>query len=209
MPFSKEFKEALSELPSKEKDKLLLRLLKKDLKLADRLFFELVDNRTVDERRAIMEQRVLEQTAYFTSRYYSPGYLMMDLRYLSGEITEHVTITKDKFGEVTLNLTMLTTVLDKTNAKIAGAGLQKSQKFCIYVIARTFKLLLLIAKMHEDYQLDFKPEIEQLGRLIGQNDLLMRMAIHHGLDVNWLTQFNIPKDIVEIHKDLRSRGYLK
>lgn len=209
MQFSKEFKEALSELPSKEKDKLLLRLLKKDLKLADRLFFELVDYRTVDERRTIMEERVLEQTAYFTSRYYSPGYLMMDLRYLSGEITEHVTITKDKFGEVTLNLTMLIAVLDKTNAKIASAGLQKSQKFCIYVIARTFKLLLLIDKMHEDYQLDFKPKIEQLGRLIGQNDLLMRMAIHHGLDVNWLTQFNIPKDIAAIHKDLRSQGYLK
>jgi len=209
MQFSKEFKEALSELPSKEKDKLLFRLLKKDIGLANRLLFELLDNRTVDERRGLMEERIIKRAHLHSDRFYSPGYLMMDLRDLSGEINEHVSITKDKFGEVTLNLTMLNTVLDKTNAKIAEAGLKKSQKFCVYIIARAFKLLLLIDKMHEDYQLDFKPQIEQLGRLIGQNDLLMRMAIHHGLDVNWLTQFEIPEDIVAIHKDLRSRGYLK
>lgn len=48
MTFPKEFKEALSHLPSKEKDKLVLRLLRKDLLLANRLLFELVNTNTVE-----------------------------------------------------------------------------------------------------------------------------------------------------------------
>ena len=40
MTFDKDFKEAISHLPSSEKDKLILRLLKKDLVLANRLYFE-------------------------------------------------------------------------------------------------------------------------------------------------------------------------
>lgn len=209
MQFSKEFKEALSELPSKEKDKLIFRLLKKDIGLANRLLFELVDTSTVDERRELLEERVRKRVQLFSERYYSPGYLMMDLRDLSGEINEHVSITKDKFGEVTLNLLMLNTVLQRNNPKITAAGLQKSQKFTIYSIARAFKLLLLIHKMHEDYQLDFKPQVRELGELIAQSDELMKTAIHHGLDVNWLTRFEIPENIIEIHKDRRNRGYLK
>ncbi|WP_282454602.1 hypothetical protein [Flavobacterium pygoscelis] len=41
--FSKEFKKALQELPSAEKDKLIFRLLKIGLDLTNRLYFELVD----------------------------------------------------------------------------------------------------------------------------------------------------------------------
>ena len=52
--FHKEFKEALSRLPSKEKDKLILRLLKKDLVLANRLLFELLSTNTVEEERQKM-----------------------------------------------------------------------------------------------------------------------------------------------------------
>lgn len=42
MKFDPEFKKALSQLPSGEKDKLILRLLKHDLTLANRLAFELL-----------------------------------------------------------------------------------------------------------------------------------------------------------------------
>ena len=49
--FSKEFKKAIQELPNTEKDKLIFRLLKRDLDLANRLHFELVDTETVEEKR--------------------------------------------------------------------------------------------------------------------------------------------------------------
>jgi hypothetical protein len=61
MTFDKDFKIAISNLPSKEKDKLLLRLLKKDLTLASRLYFELVNTDSVDERRDELEKHVIKK----------------------------------------------------------------------------------------------------------------------------------------------------
>ena len=39
--------------------------------------------------------------------YYSPGYLLLELRSISGRITQHVKTTKDKYGEVALNCLLL------------------------------------------------------------------------------------------------------
>ena len=100
--FSKEFKKAIQELPSNEKDKLIFRLLKRDLDLANRLHFELVDTETVEEKRIAFETEILKKINYFSERFYSVGYLLQDTRFLSGEITNHVKITKDKFGEISL-----------------------------------------------------------------------------------------------------------
>ena len=96
MTFTKEFKEVISHLSSSEKDKLILRLLKKDLNLANRLNFELLDTRTTDDRRLDVEKRVKNRIERFSKYDSSPGYLMMDMREISGEITEHVKIAKDK-----------------------------------------------------------------------------------------------------------------
>jgi hypothetical protein len=96
--FNKDFKEAISRLPSKEKDKLILRLLKKDLMLANGLLFELVNPQTVDERRAIIEKRIINQTKRFYENYYSPGELMMDLRYIPRTGCELVVVRKYSGG---------------------------------------------------------------------------------------------------------------
>ena len=58
MKFSKEFKDALADLPSKEKDKLIIRLLRKDPALTQRLYFELVMDRTVDQQREVVKERL-------------------------------------------------------------------------------------------------------------------------------------------------------
>jgi len=52
MTLPKELKEAISKLTSKDKDKLIFRLLKKDLVLANQLLFELVSDENVEEKRA-------------------------------------------------------------------------------------------------------------------------------------------------------------
>ena len=114
MTFPKEFKEAIQNLPSAEKDKLIFRLLKYDLDLANRLHFELVNTETVEERRSSMQKEVTKAVIRMSDRFYSLGYLLMDIRDLSGTISEHVRITKNKFGEASLNIQMLNEVL-KTN----------------------------------------------------------------------------------------------
>lgn len=209
MKLDKEFKEAISNLPSKEKDKLLFRLLKKDLNLFNRLRFELLDTESVDDKRKKVEKRVEKEVDRITENFYSPGYLHMDMRYLSGEINDHVGITKDKFGEVSLNILMLIKTLKANNANIMSTTYGKSYKCCIYIIARAFKILLLIDKLHDDYFLDLESGLKSLGKLIASNDYLMRTAINNGLDVNWLILGEIPEDIVKIHRDIRERGFLK
>lgn len=209
MKFDPEFKKALSQLAPEEKDKLILRLLKHDLTLANRLAFELLSTDSVQDRRDKVEHYIRKVVEKMTKTFYSPGYLLVDMRYLSGEITEHVKTTKDKYGEASLNLLMLNEVLKYNGKKILEFSPTKAYTFGIYVIARTFKILLLIKALHNDYLVEFEDDLKKLSELIGDNPYLMKLAMHNGLDVNWLYKAEIPDDIVAIHKDLRSQGFLK
>jgi hypothetical protein len=207
--FTQEFKKAIQELPSAEKDKLIFRLLKKDRDLTNRLHFELVDTETVEDKRIAFEKVMLKKIDHFTEQFYSVGYLLQDTRYVSGDISAHVKITKDKFGEISLNIKMLNHLLLLNNERIQSQSYGKAYTMCIYVIARAFKILILIKAIDDDYFLDFKEDLQKLGILIGKNSLLMKTAIHNGLDVNWLIYGEIPQDIVAYHKNIRQQGYLK
>ena len=207
--FSKELKKAIQELPSIEKDKLIFRLLKRDLDLANRLHFELVDVETVEDKRAAFEIEMLRKINYFSERFYSVGYLLQDTRFLSGDITNHVKITKDKFGEISLNMKMLNHLLLINNERIESSTYSKAYTLCIYIITRAFKILLLIKAIDEDYFLDFREALSTLGKLIYDNPFLMHTAIDNNLDVDWLISGEIPYDIVAIHKDIRANGFLK
>ena len=209
MTFDPELKKALQLLPDAEKDKLILRLLKYDLHLANQLRFELVDTESVEDKREQIKKRIIKRIELATERYYSVGYLLMDVRDISGEINEHVSITKDKWGEISLNCLMLRQLLELNNERIGAETFDKAYTLCIYIIARIFKILMLIQKQHEDLYLEFSEDIETIGKLVGKNHLLMKTAIHNGLDVNWLIQFEIPNNIADIYKTLRKNGQLK
>lgn len=209
MTFDKDFKEALSHLPEKEKDKLILRLLKKDLTLANKLHFELVNTNTVDDQRAIVEDHLRDRVASFSERFYSPGYLNMDIRYLSGDITQHVKITKDRYGDVSLNLLLLNEVMKHNAVLLNNNNTAKYKKIKVALLARTFKVLVGISKLDEDYKVDFEEGLNTLGKRYSGNESIMQLCIFHGLDVNWLLSGEIPEDIEGIHKNLKSNGYLK
>jgi hypothetical protein len=209
MSIDQELKDAISILSHKDKDKLIFRLLKKDEMLTKQLIFDLVSMKTVEERRDEVQKFLEQQIEQISNAYYSIGYLHQDIRYMSGTITEHVKITKDKYGEVYLNLWMLTEVLERNNQKILSVSVMRAEKFCVAVAARAFKIILLINKMHEDYGVDFVDGLQKLGRIIGNNPYLMKYAMKHGLDVNWLIKNEIPRNIDEIYKNIRSAGYLR
>ncbi|HIB36485.1 hypothetical protein [Mesonia sp.] len=209
MKFSKEFKEAVLHLSESEKDKLLIRLLKKDENLVNRLYFELIDDQTVDDHRLKMESRVKERAEEITHFAKSLNHLKMLTRYLSGEISEHVRITKDKFGEVSLNLLMLNTLLQHSQKLYKKSTQIQARKFSLYVIVRTYRTLLLIDKMHENLHMEFEEDLHQLGNLIADKPILMHFALQNGLDVNWLITNEIPEDITQYHKDLKAQGFLR
>ena len=209
MKFDPEFKKAISLLPSADKDKLIFRLLKYDLDLANRLCFQLLSTKDVKDKRHEVEVYIKEEMERSEKYFYSLGYVLMGLRDISGAITEHVKITQDKFGEPSLNLLMLTEALKRYTEKIKQATLDKSYTLNIYIIARIFKILVLIKALHEDYMIEFEEQLIELGQMISDNPPLMKTAVCNGFDVNWLLNATIPDNISDIHKDVRKRGLLK
>lgn len=209
MKFEQDFKDALAQLPNKEKDKLILRLLKKDISLANQLYFQLLDTRSVEELRNNVEQKIEEFFHYRSNNFYSPGILMMYVRDVSGAITEHVSTTKDKFGEPYLNCVMLISALQNNSANLIQCSKGDTFKFNTYVIARIFKILTQVRALHEDLRYDFQELFEKLITEMIQLPTLMDATIYHGLDMNWINYQEIPENIVAIQKELRQRGYLK
>ncbi len=206
MTIPKELKEAILDLPVKEKDKLLLRLLKKDVTLLNRLEYELLADGDLESHRLEVKEKLERRLASHVHD--TPGIIMMEMRYASGDITEHVRITKDKIGEISLQLFMLTYALNQGKSIINNASYEKSYKLATYTVARIFKILALTQKQHEDLFLEFQEMLDELRDLIVTIPHLMKASIFHGLDVNWLDLERTPEDIDAIAKDLRQRGYL-
>jgi hypothetical protein len=209
MTLDKDFKTAIANLPSSEKNKLLFRLLKKEPLLCNQLYFKLINTKSVDELRDEFETTLLYNLKQTVLRFYSPGYLMMDLRFTSGDITEHVKTTKDKFGDAYLNLLLLNTALDGLNETLQSYTPSKTKKLYVYLLSKAFKILLLIDSLHEDYRIDFNADLRILGEYFSSNNQIMKAALYHGFDIEWLLLSDIPENIKEIHLDLRARGFLK
>ena len=204
-----EFKKALQELPEKEKDKLIFRLLRRDMDLAEKLHFELVDTDSIEDKRRNMETAVSNDIKRFSENYHSLDYIAIEMRRISGKISHHVKITKDKFGEISLNLQMLNEVIEQNAFSLTHSKPQKSTKFYNYVIVRAFKILLLINLLHEDFLLDFKDDLKKLGANISSNKMLLKTANFNSLEINWLLEAEIPENIPQIHKEIKAAGFLK
>ena len=164
-----------------------------------------------EERRKQAEKNIEKwvNTSRKHCKYSSLGILLMEMRDSSGIINDHVYTTKDKYGEVYLQIFLLKEYLKIYNEFFKNSSAGTCYTFNIYCIAKTFKIMVLLKKLHEDIQVDFEDSIAETGRLLADNPVLMNMAIKNGLDVNWLMRNQIPDDIDKIEKDLRKRGYLK
>ncbi|MEM6263370.1 MAG: hypothetical protein AAGI38_12735 [Bacteroidota bacterium] len=183
-PLSKELKQAISRLSDKEKDKLLFRLIPKNPDLVRKLTFELLeDGETAEVRREKIRELVENHAEVCIANYYSPGYVLMDLRTISGIINQHVKTTKDKYGEIELNLYMLTEVISSLVKEIEAAPRDKVRTLSQYVAKRTHKLNQLLKKQHEDVLLDFREDWIHLGNLIDYVPAFKISAVVVGVDV--------------------------
>lgn len=208
MEFSKEFKAALSQFSSKEKDKLIFRLLRKDKLLSKKLYFELIEEETTDDKRNKMESYLKERITDLSKHIGNPKYFLVLVRKLSGEITEHVKVTTDKFGDVFLNLFLVNTILEH-NDKLSRQRFDAVYKLYIYLINKIIKALIQIQKLDEDYWLEFDEILTDIDFQLHENLYLEKLCINNGLDFNWLKCENIPDHFELIVKDIRSQGFLK
>lgn len=208
MEYSKEFKAALSNFSSIEKDRLIFRLLKKDKLLSKKLYFELIDPETTDNKRDAMEEIIGEKVLLASKYIGNQQYFLGIIRKLSAEITEHVKITTDKFGDISLNLLMINKILDY-NEDLRTQRFDNVYKLYIYLINKVFKALILTKKLDEDYWIEIDEYLDKLHDKIQENHYLQKLCINNGLDFNWLTSDRIPDNIESIIKDIKSQGFLR
>ncbi|AZA91254.1 Uncharacterised protein [Chryseobacterium nakagawai] len=208
MEYSKEFKAALSAFSSTEKDKLIFRLLRKDKLLSKKLYFELIDPETTDDKRNAMEQNVEEKIILASKYIGNTKYFLTIIRKISAEITEHIKITTDKFGEVSLNLLMIDKILDHNN-DLSRQRFDNVYKLYIYIINKVFKSLTIIKKLDEDYWMEFDEILRPIQQKISENHYLQKLCINNGLDFNWFECDRIPDNIDQIMKDIKGQGFLR
>ena len=208
MEYSKEFKQALSEFSSIEKDRLIFRLLKKDKLLSKKLYFELIDPETTDQKRDQMEENVTEKLASAARYIGNPKYYLSTIRTISAEITEHVKVTTDKFGEVYLNLILVHQILEN-NDSFAQQRFDNVNKLYIYLINKIVRDLLLIKKIDEDYWMEFDEILGKIDDKVHENRYLEKLFINNGIDFNWLQSENLPENLDLIIKNIKSQGFLR
>lgn len=208
MEYSKEFKTALSQLSSVEKDRLIFRLLKKDKILSKKLYFELIDQETTDQKRDQMEDLVKEKVEYASKYISNQKYFVVLIRKISAEITEHVKVTSDKFGDVSLNLFLINQVLE-FNPQLSRQRFNEIYKLYLYIINKLVKALSLTKKLDEDYWMEIDEYLSELYTKITGNIYLEKLFINNGIDLGWLNTENIPEQFDAIIKDIKNQGFLK
>ncbi|MBE4947142.1 calponin homology domain-containing protein [Chryseobacterium culicis] len=208
MEYSKEFKAALSAFSGADKDKLIFRLLRKDKLLSKKLYFELIDPETTDDKRNSMEEHVEEQVLLASKYVENAKYFLSTVRKISAEITEHVKITTDKFGEVSLNLLLVNKILEN-NSDLGRQRFDNVYKLYIYIINKVFKSLVLIKKLDEDYWMEIDEYLRDTQNKLLENHYLQKLCINNGLDFNWLECERIPENIDQIMKEIKSQGFLR
>nr|WP_315025885.1 deoxyuridine 5'-triphosphate nucleotidohydrolase [uncultured Chryseobacterium sp.] len=208
MEYSKEFKAALSAFSGVEKDKLIFRLLRKDKLLSKKLYFELIDPETTDNKRNAMEEHVEEQVLLASKYIGNAKYFMSVVRKISAEITEHVKVTTDKFGEISLNLLLVNKILDY-NSDLSRQRFDNVYKLYIYIINKIFKSLILSKKLDEDYWMEIDEYLRDTQTKILENHYLQKLCINNGLDFNWLECENVPENIDILVKEIKSQGFLR
>jgi hypothetical protein len=168
--------EVLKLLTPEQKDKLLLKLFRKDPMLVEKLAYEFFEDKHDLENR---RQKIRQMVDLYISKAYitwdTPGDLMMEMRSINGRITEHVKITKDKYGEVELSILMLNTAFERFWSML-HAKKSRADTFSEYALKRTQNVLKLLNKLHEDHYLDFRDNINTLLNYIHEYPMTAKDA---------------------------------
>lgn len=177
---SPDLKRAIAQLSDKEKDKLLVRLIAKDPILAEKMEYELVEEKTTLDHRRQLIRDLIERTARLDPD--TAGWLMMDMRTVSGYITRHVKVTKDTYGEVDLTILMLNRFLEQHGDLLQKLN-SRTEKCAIYVAKRTDAILKKLTKLDPDYHLEFADDMNRLLRFV-----------HHNAPLHYARQLGTPKE---------------
>ncbi len=158
-----QLKAAITRMPVAEKDKILLRLVAKDAKLVRRLVFELIEGgETRDERAAELKEQIQKDLLKAKAYDMTPAFLLQYLRNWNARITEHVQATKDKSGEVSLTVFMLAEAFRIHRKMLDSFSDRRSDALAPYIVKRLKTIIGKAEKLHEDYFIEFRSDMQDL-----------------------------------------------
>ncbi|WP_216726547.1 hypothetical protein [Hymenobacter siberiensis] len=144
-------RKALLQLPQKEKDQLLARLVAQDAVLTEQLAFRLLEGpEALATRRAALRTQVDDPVRGF---HQTPNDLLVILRQLQTRLAYHAKITDDAFGEAELNWRLLANVLRHQTASTARLH-GPTQPLLQHLAKRTQEALRQTTRLHEDFHLE-------------------------------------------------------
>jgi hypothetical protein len=144
-------RKALQQLPQKEKDQLLVRLVAQDVVLMEQLTFRLLEGPdALEQRRATLRAQVDDPVRGY---HQTPNDLLVILRQLQARLAYHAKITDDSFGEIELSLRLLANVFQHQGAVTARLH-GPTQPLLQHLTKRTHEALRQAAKLHSDYYLE-------------------------------------------------------
>lgn len=170
---------AILDIPTKEKDKLLLRLINKDETLVEHLHFQLLEDESdLQNRVKIIYEKIdlqFKKSNHLINQINiirSHRQLLLTLKTLSGIVNYHVQITKDKVSEFELRKYILQESFTRYsylfNKYTTGENAEKLFK---YQAGRLKLIQSIFDKFHEDLKYDYENEIQQLNDFLKETPL--------------------------------------
>lgn len=149
---SADFKKALKQLSEKEKEALILRLVRKDAEAYDTLCFELLEDITLETVYEQSQEKIHDILFTVSGRSLSKA-LSRGLKKVALEITRYQRITKDRKGEIELQIYALQLIFDN----FTGQFESMYKGFYVATARLVLKTMMLIRKhLHEDLHLEYQ-----------------------------------------------------
>ncbi|MFD1768695.1 hypothetical protein [Sphingobacterium suaedae] len=172
-------KEAVLNLPQKEKDKLLVRLIGKDKMLMKQLHFKLLEDQLdLEQRIDSLKERLRELFAEHRAAlknipmYSNYKQLHLLIRQANGIINEHEKVTKDKLSEIECRMYILNEAFVRYPRLFERSAVHAAIKLQEYVKARIKTAVNKFNTLHEDLQFDLDEDVQQLVGFATAHDLL-------------------------------------
>jgi len=176
-----DLRKALFNLPQKEKDQLLARLVAQDSVLTEQLSYRLLEGPdALEERRHRLRQQVDDPVRGY---HQTPNDLLVILRQLQARLAYHTKITGDTYGEVELSIRLLLNVFQhqpKSVARLHGP----TQPLLQHLARRTHEALKQAQKLHEDYHVELADTVNELLAKLYQS-AAAPLARELGVPVQW------------------------
>lgn len=160
---SKELEKEILNLPQKDKDRHLLRLISRNKLLLEQMKYDLMeDEADLYLRKEALKEHILEVMA---KPFPGTAFFLKAFRKLSTEITWHRRVTKDKYGEVDMQILCMEKTFEKQIRHIRVMS-RKGDVLRTYLVKKAISVLNMIDKLHEDYRIDFASRMNQILKLL-------------------------------------------